>query len=111
MEKKLKLKKGDLVQVIAGKEKGKQGKVLEVHAETDRIVIEGLNIVKKTIKKTQENPKGGITTKEAPVHISNVMYFDAKANKVSRIGFKVNDAGRRVRFAKASGTEIESKKE
>ncbi|HMB00048.1 MAG TPA: 50S ribosomal protein L24 [Spirochaetota bacterium] len=101
-----KLKKGDPVVVIAGKEKGKQGKILDILRHQEKVLVEGINIVKKTIKKTQENPSGGITSREAPVHISNVMYYEADSGKGVRLGIK-NDDKKRVRYSKASGATID----
>ncbi len=85
----LSIKKGDVVQIIAGKEKGKSGKVLSVNASTLRILVEGLNKVKRHIKPTQKNPQGGIVEKESPVHYSNVLLFSSKKNRGYRHGFKM----------------------
>ncbi len=93
MKKKLKtkLKKDDVVIVISGKEKGKTGKIINFNHEKARVYVEGVNLVKKSIKKTQENPKGGIIDQEASIHISNVMYFDTAEKKRSRIGYQLED--------------------
>jgi large subunit ribosomal protein L24 len=108
MEKKVKLKirKGDLVQVIAGDSKGKQGKVLEVIAATNRAIVEGANMVSKHTKPNAANPNGGIVKKEAALHISNLMVVDAKTGKPSRVGRAKNKDGKSVRIAKKSGEEI-----
>ncbi len=108
MEKKVKLKirKGDLVQVIAGDSKGKQGKVLEVIAATSRVIVEGANMVSKHTKPNAANPNGGIVKKEAALHISNLMVVDAKTGKPSRVGRAKNKDGKSVRIAKKSGEEI-----
>lgn len=109
MKKKFLIKKNDVVQIIAGKDKGKQGKVLRIFPDKDRVLVEGLNQVKKHQKPTQANPQGGIIDKAMPVHISNVMYVDPKSAKPTRIGKKwVEDkkapkGGRWQRVAKASG--------
>jgi large subunit ribosomal protein L24 len=101
------IRKGDLVQVIAGREKGKQGKVVRVLPKTERVVVEGVNKVKRHVKPNQLNPQGGIVEKELPLHVSNVMIFDAKAGKPTRVGMKQNAKGKWVRFAKKSGTVLD----
>jgi large subunit ribosomal protein L24 len=106
MLKKLKIKKGDNVIVIAGDEKGQRGKVLSVNRETERAIVEGVNMVKKHTKPNAANPQGGIIAKEAPVHISNLMLIDPKEGKATRIGRRLNDQGKLVRYAKKSGEEI-----
>ena len=99
----LKIKKGDTVRLIAGKDKGKDGKVLKV-VDGKRVIIEGCNQVTKHTKPSQDNPKGGIIQKEAPVDISNVMYI--YKGKPTRVGFKFVD-GKKVRFAKSTGDVID----
>ena len=108
MEKKLKLKirKGDLVKVIAGDSKGQQGKVTEVIIDKNRVLVEGVNLVSKHTKPNAANPNGGIVKKEAAIHISNVAVVDPKSGEPTRIGRKKNDAGKLVRVAKKSGEEI-----
>jgi len=106
MQKKLKIKKGDNVIVIAGDEKGQRGKVLSVNRETERVIVEGVNMVKKHTKPNAANPQGGIISKEASVHISNLMLVDPKSGKATRVGRRLNDKGQLVRFAKKSGEEI-----
>jgi len=103
---KLKIRKGDLVQVIAGNSKGVQGKVLEVSVKSNRVVVEGANIVSKHTKPNATNPNGGIIKKEASIHISNVAYVDPKSGKPTRIGRKLNSDNKLVRIAKKSGEEI-----
>lgn len=103
---KLKIRKGDLVQVIAGDSKGKQGKVLEVILADNRAVVEGANLVSKHTKPNAANPNGGIIKKEAPIHVSNLMVVDAKTGKPSRVGRTKNAAGKTIRIAKKSGEEI-----
>ena len=104
----LKIKKGDTVVVIAGKDKGKEGKVLSI-VDGKKVVVEGINTVTKHAKASQENPKGGIIKKEAPLDISNVMYV--YKGKPTRIGFKMvedKDGGfKKVRFAKSTGDVID----
>ncbi len=104
------IQKGDLVQVIAGREKGKQGKVVRVLPKTERVVVEGLNMAKRHVKASQQNPQGGIITKELPLHVSNVMIFDPSAGKPTRVGMKKNAKGQWVRFAKKSGTVLDQEK-
>lgn len=103
---KLHIKKGDMVQVIAGNNRGKQGKVLLVDVANQRAVVEGVNLIKKATKPNAQNPQGGIIEKEAPIHISNIQVLDPKSNTPSKVGRKLNDNGKLVRYAKKSGEEI-----
>lgn len=103
---KLKIRKGDLVQVIAGDSKGTQGKVLEVIIDKNRAVVEGANMVSKHTKPNAANPNGGIIKKEAPIHISNLALIDPKSGKITRVGRQQNSEGKLVRVAKKSGEEI-----
>ena len=103
---KLKIKKGDLVKVIAGDSKGSQGKILEVILEKGRAIVEGANLVSKHTKPNAAKPNGGIVKQEAAIAISNLMLVDPKTGKATRVGRKKNDAGKLVRFAKISGEEI-----
>jgi large subunit ribosomal protein L24 len=103
---KLKIRKGDLVKVIAGDSKGKEGKVLEVVLKTNRAVVEGANLVSRHTKPNAANPNGGIIKKEAPIHISNLAVVDPKTGKPTRVGRKLNAEGKLVRVAKKSGEEI-----
>lgn len=103
---KLKIRKGDLVQIIAGDSKGKQGKVLEVLLSENRAVVEGANLVSKHTKPNAANPNGGIVKKEAPIHVSNLMVVDPKSGKPSRVGRTKDAAGKTIRVAKKSGEEI-----
>ena len=103
---KLKIRKGDLVKIIAGDSKGSQGKVLEVITATSRILVEGANMVSKHTKPNATSPNGGIIKQEAALHISNVMLVDPKSGKATRVGRKKNEAGKLVRVAKISGEEI-----
>ena len=104
--KKMNVKKGDTVYVVAGKEKGKTGKVLKVLRSKNQALVEKLNIVKRHQKPTQATPTGGIVEKESPIHISNLMIYDDKEKKPTRIGRKTLGTGERVRFSKLSGEEI-----
>jgi large subunit ribosomal protein L24 len=100
----LKIKKGDTVQVIAGKDKNAEGKVLSVDAKNGKVLVEGVNMITKHAKPSQSNPNGGIVQKEAPIDISNVMLL--VKGKATRVGFKVED-GKKVRFAKSTGEVID----
>ncbi len=100
------LKKDDLVVVIAGRDKGRQGRVLKLIPETERVLVEGINVVKRHTRPTPQNPEGGIIEKEMPVHVSNVMLWDSKAEKPTRIGHRIED-GKKVRVLKKSGTVLE----
>ncbi|AKO90805.1 MULTISPECIES: 50S ribosomal protein L24 [Priestia] len=100
------VKKGDKVVVISGKDKGKQGVVLTAYPKKDRVIVEGVNIVKKHSKPSQLNPQGGINSQEAPIHVSNVMLLDPKTGEPTRVGYKVED-GKKVRVAKKSGETLD----
>ncbi len=106
MQKKLHIKKGDTVQVIAGDDLGKKGRVLEIIRKTDRAIVEGVNMIKKHTKPNTEYPQGGIVEKEAPIHISNLMLVDPKTGSTTRIGRRLNESGKLVRYSKKSGEEI-----
>lgn len=99
-----KIKKGDRVQVLAGKDKGRQGNVLKVLPKEDRVVVEGLNMVQRHTRPTQSDPQGGIKSKEAALHISNVAIVDSKG-KPTRVGFRV-EGDKKVRVAKTTGEVI-----
>ena len=100
---KLHIKKGDLVQVIAGDDKNAQGRVIKVLVDKNRAIVEGVNMVSKSVKPNAKNPQGGIVKQEAPIHISNLNVIDPKSGKATRIGRRLNDKGKLVRFAKKSG--------
>ena len=105
----IKIKRNDTVEVIAGKDKGKRGRVLRVIADKNRVLVEHVMIVKKHVKPNpQRNIKGGIAEQESPIHISNVMLVDGEGNK-TRIGSRL-DGDKKVRFSKASGNAIVEKK-
>jgi large subunit ribosomal protein L24 len=108
---KLKIRKGDMVRVIAGDDKGtpdspKQGRVLEVFPETNRVIVEGINMVTKHQKPSAGKPEGGIKKTEAAIHISNVMLVDPASGKPTRVGRKLNADGKLQRFAKTTGEFI-----
>ena len=100
----LKIKKGDTVKVIAGRDKDKEGKVLAVNAKDSTVVVEGVNMIKKHLKQGRDNQEGGIITQEGPIHISNVMYVHN--GKPTRVGFHVED-GKKVRYAKSANEAID----
>ncbi|MGZ3753931.1 MAG: 50S ribosomal protein L24 [Mucilaginibacter sp.] len=103
---KSKIRKGDLVKVIAGDSKGTQGKIVEVILAKNRAIVEGANMISKHTKPNAANPNGGIVKQEAAIHISNLMLVDPKTGAATRVGRKKNDAGKLVRVAKKSGEEI-----
>ena len=103
---KLHIKKGDTVYVNAGEDKGKTGKVTKVLVDKKRAIVEGVNIVSKSQKPSAKNPQGGFVKVEAPIHISNLNVVDRQTGKPTRIGRRLNEEGKLVRFAKKSGEEI-----
>ncbi len=100
------MRKGDRVAVLAGRDKGKNGEILRVIPKEDRVVVQGVNMVKRHRKPSQMSP-GGIDEFEAPIHVSNVAHIDPESDKPTRVGFKILDDGRKVRFAKRSGDVID----
>jgi large subunit ribosomal protein L24 len=106
MQKKLHIKKGDMVTVIAGEAKGQKGRVLEVDREKNRALVESVNMVSKHTKPNAKAPQGGIIKKEAPLNISNLMLVDPTSGKPTRIGRKLNESGKLIRYSKKSGEEI-----
>lgn len=102
---KMKLKKGDTVKVVSGKDKGKTGTILTVFPDTNQVVVEGVGMVKRHIRKTGPKQSGRIIERERAIDASNVMFMDPKEKKPTRIGRKVED-GKNVRFAKKSGTTL-----
>jgi large subunit ribosomal protein L24 len=102
----LKLKKGDKVMVIAGKDRGKSGKILRSFPRENRVLVEGVNIVKRHTRPTQRNPQGGIVERESPIHISNVMLVCPRCNQPTRVGRKITSEGK-LRVCKKCGEEIE----
>lgn len=109
----MKIRVGDTVEVIAGKDKGKQGEVLQVLAKQDKVIVEGVNMVTKHIKPSQADPEGGIVTREAPIHVSNVAFYDSKAKAPVKLGYKIVEKdGKKikVRVNKKTGAEVDKKK-
>ena len=103
---KIKIKKGDLVKVIAGDSKGSEGKILEVILDKGRAIVEGANMVSKHTKPNAAKPNGGIVKQEAAIHISNLALVEPSTGKTTRVGRKLNNAGKLVRVSKKSGEEI-----
>ncbi|MCU0460754.1 MAG: 50S ribosomal protein L24 [Bacteroidales bacterium] len=106
MQKKLHIKKGDTVMVITGESKGQKGRVLEVDRKKDKAIVESINMVSKHTKPNSKAPQGGIVKKEAPIHLSNLMLLDPASGKPTRIGKKLNEKNKLVRYSKKSGEEI-----
>jgi large subunit ribosomal protein L24 len=106
MQKKIHIKKGDTVMIITGESKGQKGRVLEINRDKNKAIVEGVNMVSKHTKPNAKAPQGGIIKKEAPVHLSNIMVVDPTSGKPTRIGRKLNDKDKLVRFSKKSGEEI-----
>ncbi|MCK9561982.1 MAG: 50S ribosomal protein L24 [Bacteroidales bacterium] len=106
MRKKIHIKKGDNVLVLAGEYKGKEAKVLEIITKTNKAIVEGVNLVSRHTKPDAKNPQGGIVKKEAPIHVSNLMLIEPATGKPTRIGRKLNENGKLVRFSKKTGEEI-----
>lgn len=105
----MKIKKGDRVQVIAGRDKGIIGDVLAVYQEKNQVVVEGVNIRKKAVKPSQLNPDGGIMSHEAPIDASNVLLYDTKAKKAGRVGYVI-EGDTKVRINKKSGNKVKAAK-
>ena len=103
---KLHIKKGDTVFVNTGENRGATGKVIKVFVDKQRALVEGVNMISKSVKPDAKHPQGGIIKQEAPIHISNLNVLDPKSGKPTRIGRKLNADGKLVRYAKKSGEEI-----
>jgi large subunit ribosomal protein L24 len=103
----MKIRKGDTVKVISGNDNGKIGKVLKTFPDDNRIIVEGVNLVKRHTRPSQKNRKGGIVEKEDSVNVSNVMLFDTRSNAPTRVGYKLLNDGTKVRINKKSGEIIE----
>jgi large subunit ribosomal protein L24 len=101
--KKMRVIKGDLVKVVTGNDKGMQGKVLKTFPDTQRVIVEKVNMIKRHTRPTQRLPQGGVIEREAPIHVSNVMVIDPKTGVRTRVGYKVLSDGTRERIAKKSG--------
>ncbi|OJF90151.1 50S ribosomal protein L24 [Alkalibacterium sp. 20] len=99
------VKTGDKVKILTGKDKGKEGTILAAMPKRNKVVVEGLNIMKKHTRPTGMGQEGGIVEKEAPIHVSNVQLIDPKTNESTRVGYKVEN-GKKVRYAKKSGEEL-----
>jgi large subunit ribosomal protein L24 len=99
------IKKGDMVQVISGQHKGEKGRVLQVIPASRRVIIENINVIKKALRPTQKNPKGGFEEREASIHVSNVQLIDSQTSKPTRVYTRL-EGNRKVRFAK-SGTRLD----
>ncbi|MBP3891262.1 MAG: 50S ribosomal protein L24 [Solobacterium sp.] len=106
----MKIKTGDTVKVISGHYKGTTGEVKAVSPKKHKIIVEGVNIVKQSLKPTQANPDGGIVEREAAIDISNVMLYDSKAKKAGRVGFSTGKKGEKVRINKGTGKEVKEAK-
>ena len=106
----MKIKTGDMVKVVRGHYKGTTGEVKAVSPKTNKIIVEGVNLVKKSLKPTQANPEGGISEHEAPIDASNVVFYDTKAKSAVKLGSKVNEKGKKVRINKKTGKEIKEAK-
>ncbi len=104
----MKIRRDDTVLVISGNDKGKRGRVLRVIPEQDRLIVEGIRMMKRHTKPTQRDPQGGIVEREAPIHVSNVMVIDPHNDEPTRVGKKRLDDGRNVRVAARSGEMIDS---
>lgn len=101
------VRKGDKVVVVSGKDKAKTGTVLAVYPKEDRVLVEGVNVIKRHSKPNPTNPEGGIIEREAPIHLSNIQLADPKTGEPTRVGFKELQDGKKVRYAKKSGEVIE----
>ena len=102
----MRLKKNDTVKIIAGKDKGVTGKIIKVDPENERVYIQGANMVSKTMKKRNQQDKGGISQVEAPVHVSNVALVVSKNGDTSKVGYKKDAGGKKVRYAKKTGEVV-----
>lgn len=100
------VKKGDKVKVLSGKDRGKQGVILEAYPKKERVLVEGVNMVKIHAKPSQDNPQGGILNQEAPIHVSNVLPIDPKSGEPTRVGYEVKN-GKKIRIAKKSGEPLD----
>ncbi len=103
----IKIKRGDRVQVLTGKDRGKQGKVLKRFVKEDKLVVEGVNMVKRHTRPSQSNPQGGIISKEAPIDASNVAAVCSACDKPTRVGVRYDDKGAKIRVCKKCGADLE----
>lgn len=104
---KMNIKKGDKVKVLAGKDKGKEGSILRAYPEKQRVVVEKVNVVKKALRPTQQNPQGGIQNVEAPVHVSNVALVCPGCKQATRISIKRDEEGKKIRYCKKCSKAID----
>ena len=100
------IRKGDLVAVISGNDRGKRGRVLRILHDRDRVVVEGVNLVYKHLRRSQQHPQGGRVQRESPVHLSNVMPVDPESNEPTRVAYRTSE-GRRARFGRRSGAPLD----
>ena len=103
----VRIKRGDKVRIIAGREKGSEGEVIAVYPDKGRVVVRDANVVKKAKRPSQNDPSGGYEEVEAAIHISNVQLLDPGTNELSRVGYKVDDEGKKVRFSRKSGKALD----
>ncbi|WP_173363558.1 50S ribosomal protein L24 [Eggerthella sp. YY7918] len=103
----MQIKKGDKVQVLAGKDKGKEGVVLRALPQKQRVVVEKVNVIKKALRPTQQNPQGGISSIEAPIHVSNVMLVCPECKAATRVSKRFTEDGKKVRVCKKCGKDID----
>ncbi len=103
---KMKIKKGDQVEVLSGKDKGKRGEVIKAMPAEGKVVVRGVAMVKKAQRPTQQGQQGGIVEREAAIDVSNVAIVDPQTDKPTRVGYRFNEDGKKVRFAKKSGAEL-----
>lgn len=108
MANRLHVRRGDSVIVIAGKDKGKEGEIIKVYPDENRVLVRGVNVVKRHTKQSAQNPQGGVVQKEASIHVSNVMHRDPESGKPTRMGHKMLKDGSKVRVAMKSGATIEN---
>lgn len=106
----MKIKTGDTVKVITGHYKGTISEVKAVNPKTNKVIVEGVNMIKKSLKPSQQNPEGGVVEMEAPIDASNVMLYDKKSKSAERVGYKMDDKGNKVRVMKKSGKEVKEAK-
>ena len=104
---KRKIKKDDEVIVLTGRDKGRRGTVKVIHTKDDRVIVDGVNMMKRHVRPSQAEPQGGIQEREASIHISNLALIDPSENQATRVGYRVLEDGRKVRYAKRSGEVID----
>ena len=105
--KSMRIKRGDQVRVVSGRHKGQEGKVMAVYPETNRVVVENVNTVKKAERPTQQNPRGGFSEREASIDASNVRILDPQTGEPTRVGYKFLDSGEKVRISVKTGTQLD----